>query len=110
METEKFEEDLKKLTNAVPNDALYPCNTLFYNEMKQALDAQLVNKPHEFNHIDPLALDKHIILDMIELTEISKMVLWTMYRQTQTSSSQDTRVILLWKPTHLTQIFVNSKF
>ncbi|CAJ0601822.1 unnamed protein product [Cylicocyclus nassatus] len=48
-----------------PNDAVYPCIIRFYNDMKQAL-AQLVNKPYEFNNIDLPALDKHIILDIIE--------------------------------------------
>ncbi|CAJ0596948.1 unnamed protein product [Cylicocyclus nassatus] len=52
------------------NNAVYSSIERFYDEMKQALDAQLVNKPHEFNSIDLLAFDKHIILDVIEFNGV----------------------------------------
>ncbi|CAJ0603874.1 unnamed protein product [Cylicocyclus nassatus] len=56
----------KRYDNFDWNNAVHSSITCFYNEMKQALDAQLVNKPHQFRNIDLLALDKHIILDVIE--------------------------------------------
>ncbi|CAJ0602701.1 unnamed protein product [Cylicocyclus nassatus] len=90
------------------NNAVYPCIICFYNEMKQALDAQFVNKPHEFNNIDLLALD-NIIHDIIEFNGDFENG-FVDYVQTQTSSTEDARAILLWELTHLIQIFVNSKF